>query len=94
MLTTTNDTFTVELAGDSIWGYAGSSTVTVRSITVETYDDDDDMQDDKSISVAHDSTWEIYTDSGFEAAISDKLGYSVVFTEQGMQEDGTASMEN
>ena len=93
MLTTTNETFTVELAGDSIWGYAGSSTVEVRSITVETYDDED-MQDYKSISVAHNSTWEIYTDSGFEAAISDKLGYSVVFTEQGMQEDGMASMEN
>ena len=46
-----------------------------------------------SVNVEHDSTWDIYTDSGFEAAISEVLGYEVSFTEQGMQEDGVASME-
>ena len=35
----------------------------------------------------------MYTDSGFEEAISAKLGEQVMFTEQGMQEDGVASME-
>ena len=80
--------FNVQLAGDSIWGYAGPQTVTVSDISV--YTDEDDY---KSISVEHDTTWDIYTDSGFESAISEKLGYAVMFTEQGMQEDGVASME-
>ena len=79
--------FKVQLAGDSIWGYEGPQTVTVSDIAV--YED----EDYKMIDVAHDTTWEIYTDSGFEAAISKALGYEVQFTEQGMQQDGYASME-
>jgi hypothetical protein len=81
--------FTVTLAGDSIWDYEGPKTVTVTDISV--YADEDDGY--KSISVEHDTTWNIYTDSGFENAVSDALGYAVQFTEQGMQEDGVASME-
>ena len=88
MHTEINETFTVTLAGDSIWDYEGALTVTVNNISV--YEDDDGY---KSISVEHDTTWNIYTDSGFERAISEKLGYAVYFTEQGMQEDGYASME-
>ena len=80
--------FTVTLAGDSIWGYEGPLTVTVSDISV--YTDEDDYT---SIYVEHDTTWNIYTDTGFEDAISEKLGYDVQFTEQGMQEDGVASME-
>jgi len=79
--------FTVQLAGDSIWDYKGPQTVTVTNINVYT---DDEYT---SIEVEHDTTWEIYTDSGFEAAISAALGYDVQFTEQGMQQDGLASME-
>lgn len=78
---------TVQLAGNSSWGYNGSQIVNVTGITViegETY---------KMIYVTHDTTWEIYTDSGFEKAISELLGYNVIFTEQGMQEDHTACME-
>ena len=80
--------FTVTLAGDSIWDYKGPQTVTVSSIDV--YEDEDGY---KSISVEHDTTWDIYTDTGFERAISEQLGYPVSFTEQGMQADGIASME-
>ena len=96
MLNTIDKTFTVELAGDSIWGYDGAQTVTVKKIIVETFEDDEDdyMRDYKSIYVEHDTTWNIYTDSGFERAISEALGYDVTFTEQGMQERGKASMEN
>ena len=83
-----NKTFTATLAGDSIWDYAGPSTVTVSSIDV--YEDEDGY---KSIYVEHNTTWDIYTDTGFEQAISEQLGYAVMFTEQGMQEDGIASME-
>ena len=88
MQTVLNETFVATLAGDSIWDYEGPSTVTVSSIDV--YEDEDGY---KSIYVEHDTTWNIYTDSGFEQAISEQLGYAVSFTEQGMQDDGVASME-
>jgi hypothetical protein len=80
--------FAVQLAGDSIWGYKGPQTVTVTGIRVI---EEDDF---KLVYVEHDTAWEIYTDTGFEAAISAKLGYAVEFTEQGMQEDGVASLED
>jgi hypothetical protein len=80
--------FAVQLAGDSIWGYTGPQTVTVTGIRVI---EEDDF---KLVYVEHDTAWEIYTDTGFEAAISAKLGYDVEFTEQGMQEDGVASLED
>ena len=80
--------FTVTLAGDSIWGYKGPQTVTVTDISV--YTDEDDYT---SVSVEHNTTWDIYTDTGFERAISAVLGLDVQFTEQGMQEDGVASLE-
>ena len=83
--------FAVTLAGDSIWNYKGPMTVTVNNISV--YTDEDEEFGYTSISVEHDATWNIYTDTGFERAISEKLGYGVQFTEQGMQEDGVASME-
>jgi hypothetical protein len=38
-------------------------------------------------------SWRLYTDSGFEAAVSTLLGTDVSFTEQGMQENNYASME-
>ena len=84
--------FTVTLAGDSIWGYKGPQAVTVTNISVYTDTDEDDGY--TSIYVEHNTTWDIYTDSGFEAAISAALGYDVQFTEQGMQQDGFASMES
>ena len=86
-----NTTFpiTVTLAGDSIWGYTGPKTVTVTDIS--TYTDED--MGYTSIEVEHNTTWDIYTDTGFENAISKALGYDVQFTEQGMQQDGIASME-
>jgi hypothetical protein len=41
----------------------------------------------------YEGSWRLYTDSGFERTVSELLGYTVFFTEQGMQEDGYASME-
>jgi len=85
-----NFPFTVTLAGDSIWDYKGPQTVNVTGIDV--YIDEDDGY--ATVEVAHDTTWEIYTDRGFESAIGKALGYDVQFTEQGMQQNGLASMEN
>ena len=81
---------TVKLAGDSIWGYSGNDEIAVSSIDVFARDEDDYV----NVNVAHDTTWDIYTDSGFEAAISNLLNMQITFTEQGMQDDGYASMEN
>jgi hypothetical protein len=84
--------FIVECAGDSIWADTAGRKVNVRGVTVieEQYDKDEHWV---QVNVEHDSTWDIYTDSGFEAAISEAVGFAVRFTEQGMQEDNYASME-
>lgn len=84
--------FTVETAGDGLWGCEAGREVHVSGITVikHTYEDGHTWS---HIHVEHDSTWDIYTDTAFEHDISDVLGYAVCFTEQGMQEDGLASME-
>jgi len=95
-----------DIAGDSIWdctltaaddvritticvteGLAGGDYDTYRSInvyyTVNDFDDGEALED----------TWRLYTDTGFEATVSELLGEEIYFTEQGMQEDGVASME-
>jgi len=88
----------VQLAGDSIWD-CELEAVTVTSIHIsETFWDDT-----STIHIAvcynvngddeYEDSWRMYTDSGFEAAISALLGTDVMFTEQGMQDDGYASME-
>jgi hypothetical protein len=91
----------VQLAGDSIWD-CELEAVTVKSIHIhETFDEDGDSS--IHIAVCYDvdgvsgeeveGSWRMYTDSGFTAAISELLGTTVFFTEQGMQDDGYASME-
>ena len=88
----------VQLAGDSIWD-CELEAVTVTSIHIsETFWDDT-----STIHIAvcynvngddeYEDSWRLYTDSGFEEAISALLGTDVSFTEQGMQDDGYASME-
>ena len=84
---------TVKLAMDSIWDYSGKDTVRVDSIQVRHTVYEDDMTDSVMVNVVHDATWDIYTDSGFEAAISAALNMDITFTEQGMQDDNYASME-
>ena len=84
---------TVKLAMDSIWNYTGSDTVRIDGIQVRETVYEDDGCTSTMVNVEHDTTWDIYTDTGFEAAISAALGFDVTFTEQGMQDDGYASME-
>ena len=90
----------VKLAGDSIWdctlaevcvtdiyineGVAGGDYDGFRSVNVYyTVDGEEEFED----------SWRIYTDTGFADAISKLLGEEIYFTEQGMQQDGYASME-
>ena len=87
-------TGTVQLAGDSIWGYTGPSTVEVTGVQViETTYADEPTDTYTLVNVTHNTTWDIYTDSAFENAISSVLGFAVSFTEQGMQDDNLASLE-
>jgi len=90
----------VQLAGDSIWD-CELEAVTVTSIHIhETFWDDTSTV---HIAVCYDvdgvdgseveGSWRLYTDTGFTEAISTLLGTQVFFTEQGMQDDGYASME-
>ena len=98
--TTYNCNVEVQLAGDSIWD-CELEAVTVTSIHIH-----ENFWDDTStvhIAVCYDvngvdgseveGSWRLYTDSGFTDAISTLLGTQVFFTEQGMQDDGYASME-
>jgi hypothetical protein len=80
--------FVAQCNGTSIWANTAGRSLRVTAIAVHEYEGGYKM-----VNVTHDGTWDIYTDEGFEAAITAALGYAVSFTEQGMQEDGFASME-
>jgi len=92
----------VQLAGDSIWD-CDIEEVTITSIHIAETDYCGDGDISTHIAVCYDvdgvsgeeveGSWRLYTDSGFEEAVSELLGCSVSFTEQGMQDDGYASME-
>ena len=88
----------VQLAGDSAWD-CEIEAVTVTSIHIhETFWDDTSTIHitvcyNVNGDTEYEDSWRMYTDTGFEEAISALLGTQVFFTEQGMQEDGFASME-
>lgn len=84
---------TVECDGSSIWGDTNGRKVKIKQINVIDIDFDGDGNISREITVEHDSNSKIYTDRGFEAAISELIGFPVSFTEQGMQSDNYASME-
>jgi len=84
--------FVAECAGDSLW--ADTSNLKVRVTHIDTFEGGDYSEGYVQVDVTHDADWEIYTDSGFEEAISTALGYDVCFTEQGMQDTNFASMEH
>lgn len=88
----------VQLAGDSIWD-CELEAVTVTSVHIH----ERFWEDTSTIHIAvcynvdgdaeYEDSWRLYTDTGFRDAISALLGTAVDFTEQGMQDDGYASME-
>ena len=91
---TLNKTFTVDLAGDSIWSNENPASVEVTGITLrETDYGDGDIYWDAEIT--HNGPWEIYTDTGFVKGIMELLGpgWEGDFSEQGMQQDGLAHFD-
>jgi len=90
----------VTLAGDSIWDCTLDK-VTVTDICISEGVAGGDYDNYRSVNVyytvdgeaEYEESWRLYTDSGFADAISELLGEEVYYTEQGMQDDGMASME-
>lgn len=86
----------IQLAGDSLWDCTLTE-VTVTDIVVHAYEDFESINVYYTVDGVDgeevEDSWRMYTDTGFEEGISALLGYSVSFTEQGMQDDGMASME-
>jgi hypothetical protein len=93
----------VQLAGDSIWDCAitDADDVRITSIHISEGVDGSDMDGYRHIAVIYtvngeeeaEESWRLYTDTGFAECVSELLGEQIGFTEQGMQEDGYASME-
>jgi len=91
------------LAHDSIWDCVITDTdeVRIKTISVNEGAEGGDYEGYLHIGVSYtvngkeeaDESWRLYTDTGFEATVSELLGCDVTFTEQGMQDDGYASME-
>ena len=93
---------TFKLAGDGYWGAEKGRVVTITGYEVARYTQEqiDDyvdwakVGDIEHVSVMHNSTWDVYTDSAFVDAARTVTGIADLdFTEQGMQEDKVASME-
>ena len=91
-----------QLAGDGLWGAERGRTVTLTGFEIERYTEQDieewadwaEVGEIRHVWVHHNSTWDVYTDSGFKEAAREFTGIeSLNFTEQGMQENGAASME-
>jgi len=97
------DNVRATLAGDSIWSCAltDADDIRIRDIYVNEGVAGGDYDGYKHIAVYYtvngeedfEESWRIYTDNGFEDCVSELLGEQICFTEQGMQEDGRASME-
>jgi hypothetical protein len=83
--------FVAQCDGTSIWADTTNKQVHVTGICIIHSAFEDSFN--TMVNVTHNANWEIYTDRGFERAISDAVGFAVHFTEQGMQEDEFASME-
>ena len=89
----------VTLAGDSEWD-CEIERVTITGVHIsETFDEDGDVSIHIGVTYnvdgddEYEGSWRLYTDSGFEEAVSELLATEVCFTEQGMQDDNYASME-
>ena len=83
----------VHLAGDSIWQGKDRDEEVTDTVNVGKISINKDEDGYVSVSVDHDGPWTIYTDTGFEDAISEIIGMDVGWSEQGMQEKGTAHLE-
>jgi len=93
-------TFTTK--GDGYWNCEAGRTVTITGYDIQRYTAEQARKYGDwcvegaiaHVSVQHDSTWDVYTDTGFRDAARAVTGIKDLdFTEQGMQENGSASME-
>jgi len=92
-----------DIAGDSIWDceLTNADDVRIHTICVTEGVPGGDYDSYRSVNVCYEvngddapeGSWRLYTDEGFADTVSELLGERIYFTEQGMQEDGVASME-
>jgi hypothetical protein len=92
-----------DIAGDSIWDctLTAADDVRINTICVTEGVVGGDYDGYTSVNVyytvngeeEYEDSWRLYTDEGFADTVSELLGERIYFTEQGMQEDGMASME-
>ena len=83
----------VTLAGDSFWGYTqAGDVITVTSINVHERDyEDGEVYYDVNVTLAEGRL--VYEDDALTEAVSNLLNTEVDYTEQGLQDYGTVSME-
>ena len=94
---------TFTLNGDGLWGAEAGREVTITGFNIDYWIDPksyEQVSEDTDgavighVTVEHDSTWDVYTDSAFRDAARNITGIADLdFTEQGMQNDNEASME-
>lgn len=93
----------IKCDGSSIWSNTKNKVAKVTSVEVDFHIYNSDINSDEyyiQVYANHNLSWPIYTDKGFEKGLSEilskVLGFKVkvFFTEQGMQRDGVASLEN
>ena len=91
------------LAGDSLWSctLTDADDIRIKDIYINEGMEGGNYTGYRHIAVYYtvngeeefEESWRMYTDNGFEDCVSELLGEQICFTEQGMQEDGRASME-
>jgi hypothetical protein len=93
----------IKLQHNSLWGNPDKEYAKVTEVDAEFHIGNGDISRLEvyiQLFAHHNLPWEIYTDSGFEKNLSKVLSeifkskIKIVFTEQGMQEDKIASIEN
>ena len=99
-----SNTLTFKLAGDGLWGAEAGRSVTITGFSIDYYVDPKSYETVPAntkgavighVTVTHDSTWDVYTDSAFVEAARNFTGIADLdFTEQGMQENNYASLES
>lgn len=83
---------TVQLAGDSLWGYTqAGDVVTVTGVNVHANTYGDEVYYDVYVALAEERL--VYGDAALSAAVSRLLNMRVDYTEQGMQDEGLVSLE-
>lgn len=79
--------FDIVCNGTSQFGNTHNRPVHVTAITLVEHDNGTN-----TATVEHDSTWDVYTDTAFEAAVAERIGTDLQFANRTLQDDYTTVM--